>query len=163
MIIKNSVTPFLFGLGMLTVYPNHYECYNEQKDIWEPCTRSYICDEQLDENHYRPVKDDEYLDNWVSPDKLDLTCEPGYRIGLIGTMYFIGIISTMLIIPVISDKFFGRKVIFITSILIFTGAYLGLILSTNLYEVYVFQWISGAMYSGVVIVGLSFLLEYIST
>jgi len=36
------------------------------------------------------VKDDEYIDNWVSPDKFDLLCQPKENIGLIGSMFFIG-------------------------------------------------------------------------
>lgn len=55
MIIKNSITPFLFGLGMLTVVPKNYECLNTDNGGWEPCSHSYVCAEKLDSDHYRPV------------------------------------------------------------------------------------------------------------
>ena len=79
LILKNAYHPFLFGLGFLTKPAKHFECLREQDDgssQWVACSKNQICGEGLDKDHWRPVPDDEYIDNWVSPDKIDLLCVP---------------------------------------------------------------------------------------
>ena len=44
-------------------------------------------------------------------EKLDLFCQPGWKIGLIGSMVFVGWVSTLLWVPRLSD-IYGRKWIF---------------------------------------------------
>jgi MFS family permease len=78
-----------------------------------------------------------------------------------GSMFFIGVISTVLIIPPLSDKWLGRKAVFIGGVLVYLIAYVGIIFSTNLYEFYVFQFLNGASYASKVIVGLNYLTEFI--
>lgn len=56
--------------------------------------------------------DDEYIDNWVSPEKFDLLCEPKWKVGMIGSAYFVGVALFMLISPPYADKN-GRRNIFI--------------------------------------------------
>ena len=47
--------------------------------------------------------DPEYIDNWVSEEKLDLLCEPKEKIGLFGSMQFIGLCTTILFVPLLAD------------------------------------------------------------
>jgi len=51
--------------------------------------------------------DPDSLHNWV--EKLDLTCKPSWKIGMLGSAFFIGWICTILIIPRQSDTH-GRKI-----------------------------------------------------
>lgn len=48
------------------------------------------------------------MHNWATKDKLNLYCEDGELIGLIGSMYFAGWVTSLLFVPAISDKK-GRK------------------------------------------------------
>lgn len=104
--------------------------------------------------------DDEYLDNWVSHDKFDLLCESKFKIGFIGSAFFLGVISTILILPPLSDKILGRKVIIRVGLLVYAIAYLGLIISDNIYELYIFLFLVGTTFSVQVVIGLTFLIEF---
>jgi MFS family permease len=46
-----------------------------------------------------------------------MLCEPKWKVGLLGSMYFIGVIVGMAFVPPLSDAF-GRKMIFITTLII---------------------------------------------
>ena len=89
--------------------------------------------------------------------KLNLLCEPKIKIGLIGAIYFIG--CTMLLWPYLSDTSIGRRKLYLWAVSIFTLAFLGLILSTNLIFTYVCMFTMGATWGGRVVVGLSWFLE----
>lgn len=104
--------------------------------------------------------DDEYIDNWVNPDKFDLLCEPKYKIGLIGSMFFVGQVSTILVVPPLADFWIGRKPTFNGSVLLLAVVLLGLLVSTNLYELYVFEFLNGCTFAGLIIVGLNYVVEY---
>jgi MFS family permease len=97
----------------------------------------------------------------VSPEKLDLLCEPKYKIGLLGSIYFAGVVATILWLPFISDRYFGRRSIFLICFAIFDLAFLGLIFSKNLIETYVFLFMMGACFAGRIIIGLTYLIEFI--
>ena len=86
MLLANSVDAIIYGLGFLTRDPNGFECYNEPDDSWRPCSKEEVCEKQLGPDRYRAVKDDEYLDNWASPDKFNTLCEEKYKIGLLGSI-----------------------------------------------------------------------------
>lgn len=81
------------------------------------------------------------------------------KVGLLGSMFFIGIISTLIIIPPLADRY-GRKLIFTISNIVSIIGQLGLILSNNIYEAYFFAFLIGATFSGKVVVGLNYLLEF---
>lgn len=132
MIYKNCSAVFIFGNGFLFKVPKNFECYDHQTDEWKKCSKQKICSEGIPKEDYRPVEDDEYIDNWVSPEKLDLLCEPKYKIGLVGSLYFAGVVATILILPFISDKYFGRRYIFIICFAIFNIFFLAMILTKSL-------------------------------
>ena len=104
------------------------------------------------------TSDPEYLDNWVN--KLDLLCEPKYKIGLIGSMYFVGVITSLTFVPVMADRC-GRKWAYLGTLCLSAFAQLALIITRNLYEVYVYEFFFGATWAGRIIVGLSYVLEFI--
>ena len=109
LLFTNTVDPEIYGLGFLTRDPNNFECKDDYKNEWNPCTKEEICDNKMSKDHYRPVIDDEYLDNWTTPEKFDTLCQSRYKVGMLGSLYFTGIIFTVLFIPLISDKWAGRK------------------------------------------------------
>jgi hypothetical protein len=117
-IIANEIDPILFGLSLLESEPKHFECQHADGDdlTWKDCTKIEICERGLDQSQYRPdVHDPEYIDNWVA--KFDLLCEPKYKVGLIGSMYFIGVILTLTFVPIVADKC-GRKWVFSITIIV---------------------------------------------
>ena len=69
------------------------------------------------------------LHNWV--DKLDLVCEPSWKIGLLGSMYLFGWSAACLFVPRMGD-IYGRKWPYAISTGLSLGVYLGLILSNNI-------------------------------
>ena len=105
--------------------------------------------------------DDEYFDNWVSPDKFDLLCEPKYKVGLLGSMFMVGCASSCLVIPPLADAF-GRKIVFLVVLLIAFIAHMGLLISKNIYEAYVFQFMNGTTMTGRIVIGLSLCIEYLT-
>lgn len=159
LVLKNAVTPLLFGASFLTKPAHSYECYYDADDEWRECSKQEICDNHYGADHWRPVHDDEYIDNWVSPDKLDLLCENKFKVGFIISVYFIGVIATVLVVPLISDRGAGRKLVFLASTVLFTVAFLGVILATNLYEIYVFMFLMGCCFPGRVILGITYMIE----
>ena len=97
----------------------------------------------MDQDHYRAAEIksddiwDETIDNWVSPDKFNLLCEPKWKVGLLGSFFFIGVVATMLVIPPLSDAY-GRRVIFLIVLLISIIAQFGLLVTKSIYEAYIF-------------------------
>lgn len=91
--------------------------------------------------------------------KFDLLCEPKYKVGLFGSMYFIGVISTLLFVPAIADKC-GRKWVFTVTILLSAIAQLALVVTGNIYEAYVYLFLIGSTFAGRIVVGLNYTLEF---
>ena len=71
-------------------------------------------------------------------------------------MYFIGVITTLTFVPLLADMC-GRKGPFIITLIVSACAQLALIITTNLYELYVFYFIIGATFAGRIVVGLNYL------
>lgn len=158
MVLANSCNPILFGMGFLTRDPNSFECQIEGE--WKPCTKEYICENGVDRESYRPIKDDEYIDNWTSPDKFNTLCEPKWKIGLLGSMYFAGCVCTVLIVPVLADKYWGRKPTLAVNIVATILGLFGLLICTTLYEAYVFIFILGMSFPGRVFLALTYSIEF---
>jgi MFS family permease len=91
---------------------------------------------------------------------MNLICESKSAIGLQGSMYFVGVCTTILPFPILADKPFGRKwIVFISNVLLII-AMIGFIFTHNIYESYVYFFITGMSFSGRQIVGYTYLLEY---
>ena len=110
------MAPVIYGLGFMEKEPPRFECLNDSDGTWRECSRDEICDRNIPKDHYRPVKDDdEYFDNWV--EKYDMLCEPKYKVGLLGSMYFIGVLVSMTFVGYLADLY-GRKIPFIVSLVL---------------------------------------------
>ena len=144
-------------MGFLTRDPNEFECLDHDSQEWHRCNKEEICANNLE---YRPIVDDEYIDNWERPEKLDLLCEPKYKVGLLGSMFFAGACSTMFIIPLLADKWWGRKTTLSVVIVLNVIAQFGLLVCTNIIWAYVFIFILGMCFAGKVFVALTYTIEF---
>ena len=98
------------------------------------------------------------LHNWV--ERLDLVCQPSWRVGLISSMYLLGWAVGCLFIPRLGDLLGRKKPMFIiAAISIFV--YLGLILSTNMILTMVLFFLLGMSTPGKSTIGYVLLLELI--
>jgi len=157
-VTANVIDPFLFGLSFLEKEPKHWECKDPDTGEWKSCTKEEICSEHLSRDDYRPdPNEDEVFDNWV--EKFDLLCEPKMKVGLIGSMYFIGLIVFITFVPPIADRY-GRKWVFIVTLIVSCIAQLGIMLTNDLYAAYFFEFLIGGTFAGRIVVGLSYILEY---
>ena len=118
LISANTNAPELQGLGFLEKEAKRYECYHDPEEgqsygEWRECSKEEICEKGYSSDHYRPSPDDsEYVDNWVPSEKLNLLCEPKYKVGLLGSAFFIGGLVCVLTAPPLADTF-GRQIVFI--------------------------------------------------
>lgn len=108
------------GINFLEVEPKHFSCEHTNPDTgeitWTPCKKREICENSYTHDQYHAdTNDSEYIDNWV--EKFELLCEPKYKIGLIGSMYFIGVITTLTFVPLLADMC-GRKGPFIITLIV---------------------------------------------
>lgn len=74
-------------------------------------------------------------------------------------MYFIGVVLSTVTAPPLADAFGRKMVIFGSNLVLITGL-IGLLLSSDIYELYVFEALVGFSFGGLIIVGLNYLLEY---
>ena len=108
---------------------------------------------------YRPAEgESEYLENWV--EQYDLLCEPKWRIGLIGSIYYAGVMTTIILVSWLSDRY-GRKAIVISNYFVFMLTVVGIMLSHDLAVLYVFMFIAGCSFGGRVVVSINFVIEFI--
>ena len=68
-----------------------------QNNNWKSCTKEEICNKDLEWRWDESEED--HLDNWVLKDKLNLLCEPAWKIGFIASIYFIGVVATLIFVP----------------------------------------------------------------
>ena len=156
----NTSGPVIFGLSFLEKEPNAFECRvtdsNGQK-VWKECDKEYICEKELAKEDYRPIEDDETFDNWV--ERMDMLCENEFKIGLIGSMYFVGVVLSTITAPPLADAY-GRKLVVLGSNILRIIGLTGLIITDSLYAVYVFEVFVGFSFAGLVIVAISYMLEF---
>ena len=123
------------GQALLEKEPPRLECYQpsdngDAEGEWKECAKAEVCGSGIPRDRWRPdTSESEYIDNWV--EQFDLLCEPKWRIGLIGTLYFVGIMTTILLVPWLADKY-GRKWNVLINYFLFMAAVLGVMLSNNL-------------------------------
>lgn len=88
-----------------------------------------------------------------------MLCENEFKIGLIGSMYFVGVVLSTITAPPLADAY-GRKLIVLGSNILRIIGLTGLIITDSLYAVYVFEVFVGFSFAGLVIVAISYMLEY---
>jgi len=153
------------GQALLEKEPPRIECYQPGSDgdaegEWKECSKAEVCGNGIPRDRWRgDYTEPEYIDNWV--EQYDLLCEPRWRIGLIGTIYFVGIMTTIILTPWLADMY-GRKWNVVINYYVFMVAVVGVMLSNTIEELYVFIFICGATFAGRVIVSMNFLLEFIT-
>lgn len=147
-------------MGFLTRDANGFECYDDKTDTWHNCDKKEICDNQLGPDRYRPIKDDEYLDNWATPEKFDTLCTEKYKIGLLGSIYFCGLVSTVFFYPLLSDSCLGRPAVIIPALLIQLIGMIGLLITTELNDAYIYFFLIGTAFPARVILALTYLIEF---
>jgi len=121
-------------MQFLEKVPSKFECQINSQ--WQTCSKQHICDtyyphgEVREGVSYRSVKNDpNYLNNWV--EKLGILCETQSNIGFLGSSYYIGIVLAMIVIPALSDCY-GRKTVFLSTMVLQVISQYGLIISENL-------------------------------
>ena len=107
---------------------------------------------------WRPVKDGEYIYNWV--EKLDLLCKPASHIGFLGSCLFIGIMLSIVWIPSVSD-IYGRRLPILGALLAQLVAYLIVYLSNSLEVVYGGMILMGATFPGKHVVVYNYIMEVV--
>ena len=157
MVVLSSYTPILLGLTFLEKEPERFECYHDNTGQWTECSKTEICEQHLDHEHYHAIEDDpDYIDNWV--EKYDMLCEPKWRVGLLGAFFFVGIIVTMIPVPRYADLK-GRRLVFIITMCVSIISAIGLLACSTLEWAYFFMFLNGTTFAGKIIVGLNYLIE----
>lgn len=157
--IQTTLHVFLqFGFGFLEKEPPIWECYDDNSQEWFICDKKKICGEAINTERYRPVEsEDEYLSNWVQ--QYDILCEPKWKIGLIGTIYFTGALITILPLTYIADANGRQWISFITNL----AFCLCVFILANMQELdfaYFMLFLAGATFGGRMVVGQTHLNEY---
>jgi MFS family permease len=83
-----------------------------------------------------------------------MLCESKSRIGFLGACFFIGVLVASTLVPVgfLSDVY-GRKWLFVGTLVVLTLACSGLLLARSLDELYVYMFMLGLTFPGRMIVG----------
>jgi hypothetical protein len=154
----------LNGLGFLTAMPNDgrgFLCYDSLSQMWNQCTRDFICNSELDKLNWRiDYNAPNTYHNWVDPEKLDLTCLDPIIIGLQGTSYFIGFMLSSLSVPRLSDKYYARRKPYLYSLIGCVIFYTIIYISHSIYiNIFCFFCI-GLCAGGRVCVGLAYMNEF---
>jgi len=100
------------------------------------------------------------LHNWV--DRLNLTCEPGWKIGLMGSMFLLGWSLGCLFIPRLGDTM-GRRRPYLFFSVASVFCYLTLILSQNIHLTLVMYFLLGLGNAGKPNLGYVYILELVPT
>ena len=98
--------------------------------------------------------------NWVSPDKLNLTCVNKNIIGSMISMMFLGFSISSAFIPRLGDKY-GRKIPFYLSMTVQTIGYILLFLSHNVYFTIFIWFLIGLCSGGRCAIGTMYMNEYV--
>lgn len=148
-----------YALTYLELWPD-YTCGKGIAE--EDCNRDLMCKVGPNQPEYIHVNWDSTrsLHNWV--DKLDLVCEPAWKVGLIGSMYLFGWSMACLFVPRLGDVY-GRRWPYIISGAISIFVYLGLILSNSITLTMVLFFMLGLCTPGKSNIAYVYLLELVPT
>ena len=96
------------------------------------------------------------LHNWV--EKLDLTCQPGWKIGMIGSAVFIGWFVTLLFVPRLSDVY-GRKKIYLIGMYVDWILFIAIFFCKSLDGMIIITFVFGLMTTNRCGVGYVYMME----
>lgn len=147
-----------YALTYLELWPD-YIC--DPKIDKKDCNRELMC---KNPDNYNLIHVDwsstRSLENWV--DRLDLICQPNWKVGLLGSMYLLGWSLACLVVPRLGDLY-GRRWPYIFSVVFSLLVYLGLILSKNVNLSLVLYFLLGISTPGKSNVAYVYLLELVPT
>ena len=148
-----------YALTYLELFPDYICADSVPKDN---CTRDLMCSTHGDDPAMIKVdwESTRSLHNWV--ERLDLVCEPGWKIGLIGSMYLMGWSLGCLFIPRLGDTK-GRRWPFLITSVASVLIYLVLLLSRSINLTMAMYFILGLTTPGKVNLGYVYLLELVPT
>lgn len=93
-------------------------------------------------------------------EQYDLLCEPKWKIGLLGSVYFSGVLSCVVVVPWLADKYGRRWNAFINYVVFLV--IVGLILvCSDLMTLYVLLFLAGATFGGRAIVNFLYVVDFI--
>ena len=148
---------FLFyNLSLLELKPKYFCTNTANPSVEYPCKAVDFCGNS-NITHRIDWDDKTSLHNWV--ETLDLTCTPGSRVGLLGSMFFIGLAAAAIVLPRLSDMY-GRKRIYFVAMVAHLAVYLVFLLSTSLTLNIVMMFIFGSLYVVRASIGYIFMQEF---
>ena len=98
------------------------------------------------------------LHNFI--EQMNLECVPKKKIGLLGTIAFAGAAVGCFFVPRLGDLY-GRKPVYVVSMVIQTGMFAGILLSHKLLPVYILAFIIGITTIGRMSCGFFLLVELV--
>ena len=143
----NCYSPIKGGISFLQYEPDTILCF--QNATWQNCTKEEICENEF------PYKGP---DNWVS--KFDMLCEPKEKIGMLGSAFFLGILLGLAFVPKLSD-IYGRKPLFLLTMVVSGFAQIGLILAQKMETAIFLMMVLGTTFPGKNVVGLNYFIEFL--
>lgn len=147
-----------YALTYLELWPD-YTC--SASVLKDDCTHELMCNNPGNPELIRvDWGSTRSLHNWV--EKLDLVCEPSWKVGLIGSMYLFGWSAGCLFVPRMGDVY-GRRWPYLISMGISLFVYLGLILSNNVNLTMALFFLLGLCTPGKSNIAYVYLLELVPT
>jgi MFS family permease len=90
-----------------------------------------------------------------------MLCESKQRIGFLGACFFIGVLFASTVAPVgLLSDIYGRKWIFVGTLVILIASCVGFLYAKSLEELYVYMFMLGITFPGRIIVGINFAQEF---
>lgn len=138
-------------------YPD-FECQNLAGDEWQACSHDTVCDSHDNNFQYRyNWNSDNTISNWITSMKLE--CEPGYKIGMIGSLYFLGFcIGAATLLRLADIK--GRRPMLIFSMVSSTLVTFCFLITNSLTIAYILTFLNGMFLAVRIAVGYMCILEF---
>ena len=90
-----------------------------------------------------------------------MLCESKQRIGFLGACFFIGVLFASIVVPVgILSDVYGRKNIFLCTMIVDLISCIGFIFAKTLDELYFYMFLLGTTFPGRMIVGINYAYEF---
>lgn len=93
-------------------------------------------------------------------EQYDLLCEPKWKIGLLGSVYFSGVLSCVVVVPWLADRY-GRRWNAFINYVAFIAIVIAILLASDLMTLYVLLFLAGATFGGRAIVNFLYVVDYI--
>ena len=150
----------LYSLAYFELQPKYLcRAVGSAADVeWEECEAEDFCGKE-NEIEYWVDEDSKYnLDNWV--DQYDMTCAPGYKFGLFGSLYFTAVVIGSLFLTPLADKF-GRRPITLIGLALVSVCETLILFSTSINFTYLLCFFLGLSMPMRVFVGYILAMEFL--